>query len=532
MLCGSAMFAQLSSPGCEGLTSYTDGQPNDPIYYFQPGQLGELTVVPEVAGASFSFVWYRFTTGSFNWTAYQTQNNQATSTITGLQPGAYFVSVRNSSNAIVGCYRAWIAQILQEPSVDVQPIASNCVGPIDLSATFTPGQISSVSNLPESQLVIDANTQITVCFTGTHSWVSDLAFHLKGPASCGSPDILLMANPGAIGQGAVCNNSNNMNNFCFSTESTNNINVCSGINGLSGTYGTYGNTPIAINWGGVYGCDAMNGGWTVQVYDCIGGDVGALTDATITFNGTDLCGVTQNVVYTTPPGYNSPITDNSCSAATASSFVVSPALAPTTLNCTFGYEWNSDPYVYIADSTTSLNISLASLTDAQGNTIAWQDIDFTLDITVDCDENASLNDCFGGNQSDTETYVNIPQTQSVITPMAPICAEDGVVQLVADLPGGSWSGPGITDALLGTFDPMITGEGFFDVELTFADPCILPDIQTLEVGVLPNLTVNFQDDVCEDAQPFDLMTSLEPSIRPWQVLERIASPSPRVQFVR
>jgi len=75
LLCGSEIIAQLSSPGCSGLTNYTNGQPNDPIYYFQPGQLGELTVVPEVAGASFNFVWYRFTTGSFNWTAYQTQNN-------------------------------------------------------------------------------------------------------------------------------------------------------------------------------------------------------------------------------------------------------------------------------------------------------------------------------------------------------------------------------------------------------------------------------------------------------------------------
>ncbi|MFN5621256.1 MAG: gliding motility-associated C-terminal domain-containing protein [Flavobacteriales bacterium] len=496
------LFGQLSSTGCEGLTSYTDGQPNDPIYYFPTGQLGELTVVPEVAGSSFNFVWYRFTTGSFNWTSYLTENNQASSTISNLQPGAYFVSVRNSSNVIVGCYRAWIAQILQEPSVDVQPIPSNCVGPIALSATFTPGQITPISNLPQSQLVIDANTQITVCFTGTHTYVSDLGFYLKGPSSCGSPTLALMPNPGG-----ACNPSNNFTNFCFSTESTNNINVCSGVNGLSGTYGTYGPTATPVNWSGIYGCDAMNGGWTVQVYDCVGIDVGTLTDATITFVGFDLCGASQTISYTTPPNFSSNIADNSCSAASASSFNVAPAFAPAILNCSFGYEWNSNPYVYIPDSTTSLNISLNSLTDAQGNPIAWQNIDFTLDITVNCDENASLNDCFGGNQSDTETYVNIPQTQSVITPMAPICAEDGVVQLTADIAGGNWSGPGITDALLGTFDPTLTGEGFFDIQLSFADPCILPDTETLEVGVLPNLTVNFQDDVCEDTPAFDLMAS-------------------------
>jgi hypothetical protein len=220
LLCGREIIAQLSSSGCSGLTNYTNGQPNDPIYYFQPGQLGELTVVPEVAGTSFNFVWYQFSAGGFNWTAFQTQNNQSSSTITNLQPGAYFVSVRNNSNVIVGCYRAWIAQILQEPSVDVQPIASNCVGPIDLSATFTPGQITPISNLPQSQLVIDANTQITVCFTGTHTFVSDLGFYLKGPSSCGSPTLPLMPNPGG-----ACNASNNFTNFCFSTESSNNINL-------------------------------------------------------------------------------------------------------------------------------------------------------------------------------------------------------------------------------------------------------------------------------------------------------------------
>ncbi|MFM9005517.1 MAG: hypothetical protein ACKOSR_08450, partial [Flavobacteriales bacterium] len=261
--------AQLSGTGCQGETSYTDGQPNDPVYYYPAGTLGELTVVPEVAGASFNFVWSRFTTGSSNWTPYTTQNNVPTSTISNLAPGAYFVSVRNSANVIVGCYRAWIAQVLQEPQVDVQPIGSNCVGPISLVGNVTPGQITPISNLPESQLIIDNNTQITVCFTGTHTFVSDLGFYLKGPASCGSPSLMLMPNPGTN-----CNSTNNFTNFCFSTESTNNINVCGGMSGLSGTYGSYGAGNTAINWGLINGCDAMNGGWAVQVYDCVGIDTG------------------------------------------------------------------------------------------------------------------------------------------------------------------------------------------------------------------------------------------------------------------
>jgi gliding motility-associated-like protein len=503
----SVTRAQLSGTGCLGETTYTDGQPNDPIYYYSAGQLGELTVIPEVAGASFNFVWSRFIPGNSNWNAYTVQNNQASSTITGLQPGAYFVSVRNTANVIVGCYRAWIAQVLQEPQVDVQPIASNCVGPISLVGSFTPGQITPISNLPESQLVIDANTEITVCFTGTHSWISDLAFYLRGPASCGSPNLVLMPNPGALGQGAVCNSNNNISNLCFSTESNNNINVCNGMTTLSGTYGTYGPGSVPINWPTIYGCDAMNGGWVVQVYDCIGGDTGALTDATITFSGTDLCGAPQNVSYTTPNNFSSAINDNSCSAASASSFTVAPANSPATLNCAFGYEWTSEPPVNIPNSTSSLNIDITSLTDLAGNPIPWQNIDFTLSTTINCDELASDNDCFGGNGSDTETYVNIPQTPTTISDIQPLCISNGSIQLTADVPGGTWSGTGITDAAQGTFDPMVAGEGSFTISYSFLDPCILSDNTQIIVEIEPTLVLNLPEDVCEDAAPFNLVTS-------------------------
>ncbi|MFM7106291.1 MAG: hypothetical protein ACKOW8_12285, partial [Flavobacteriales bacterium] len=334
-----------------------DGQPNDIVYFFPPGVNGELTVTPEVTGNSFTFKWYRFITGTNAWTLYQTVNNAPNSTLSNLIPAAYQIVITQGTTT-VGCYRAWIAQILVEPQVSVQPIDPGCNGPINLQGSFTPGQMTAISNLPDAQLLINSDTQISVCFSGTHTWISDLAFYIKGPASCGSPTVLLSPNPGAIGQNAICNSSNNINNLCFSTESFNNLNVCNGMNGLSGTYGSYGPGFTPINWAGLYGCDAMNGGWIVQIYDCVGGDVGSLTDATITFNGTDICGNTQSTSYSTPTGYNSFIADNSCSAATASSYVVAPAVPPALLNCTFGYAWSSNPPVQIPNATNSLNITL------------------------------------------------------------------------------------------------------------------------------------------------------------------------------
>jgi gliding motility-associated-like protein len=509
MLLAHSLFAQLSGTGCLGQTSYTDGQPNDPIYYYPVGQLGELTVVPEVAGTSFNFVWYRYIPGNLTWASYTTQNNQASSTITNLQPGAYFVSVRNSANAVVGCYRAWIVRVLQEPQVDVQPITPGCSGPVSLVGTFTPGQISPISNLPESQMFINANTEITVCVTGTHTWVSDLAFYLRGPASCGSPNLVLMPNPGG-----ACNSTDNFNNFCFSTESTNNINVCSGVNGLSGTYGSYGAIPTPINWAPIYGCDALNGGWAVQVYDCVGLDVGFLTDATITFSGFDLCGAAQSVSYTTPNNFSSAINDNSCTSASASIFNVAPATAPALINCPFGFEWTSDPPVNIPNATTSLNINLNALTDAAGNPVPWQDIDFTLSATFNCDPLAEDNTCFGGNWTDTETYTNLSNTSLIIDDVAPLCINNGALQLTANIDGGTWSGNGITDALLGTFDPALAGSSPVVVNYSLASPCFAPDQTTITIIPEPTLTVTTPAEVCPGS-PVTLLANVSSGTVEW-----------------
>jgi gliding motility-associated-like protein len=495
VLLAQVSVAQLSGTGCLGETNYTDGQPNDPVYYYPVGQLGQLTVVPEVAGTSFNFVWYRYVPGNLTWTPFQTQNNQATSTISNLQPGAYFVSIRNTANVFLGCYRAWIVRVLQEPQVDVQPIAPGCSGPISLVGTFTQGQISPISNLPESQMFIDANTEITVCFSGTHSWVSDLAFYLRGPSSCGSANLLLMPNPGTLGLGN-CNMGDNMNNLCFSSESNNTINVCTAPTPLAGTYGRYGPGSTPINWAALNGCDALNGGWAVQVYDCVGLDVGTLTDATITFTGFDLCGAPQTVTYTTPNNFASPINDNSCSAATASIFNVAPAAAPALLTCPFGFEWTSDPPVNIPNATNSLNINLNALTDASGNPVPWQDIDFTLSATFNCDPTAEDNDCFGGNWTDTETFVYTPATAITINDIVAVCVNAGPIQLTADAAGGTWSGLGIIDATLGTFDPALAAPGPVVVSYSSSNSCFSPDQSTIAIIPEPELTITTPAEAC------------------------------------
>ncbi len=504
-------IGQLTSSGCEGLTSYTNSDPNDPIFYFPVGTGGDLTATPGGGTPGYNFVWSSFTVGNSSWTGFSVENNVATSTITNLNPGAYAVVIYDGNNTVVGCYRAWILQITDEPTVDVAPIPPACAGPVNLVGTITGGQISPYSNLPNTQMLIDANTEISVCFTGNHTWVSDLAFYVVGPASCGSPSLVLSPNPGAIGQGTVCNSGNNISNLCFSTESTNNLNVCAPApSTLSGTYGTYGATPTAINWSALFGCDASNGGWAVQIYDCIVGDVGSLTDATLVFDGVDGCGDPQTITYSTPAGYSSTITDMSCSAASASIFVVTPAIAPATIVCDLGYEWSSEPYVYIADSTTSLNITLNEFTDANGNQIPWQDVVFTLSITNECDSTGTSNGCFGGNSEDSELFSYSPAGAAIIDPVGPLCETGGTVTLTSGYAGGTWSGIGIVDAVNGVFDPAVSGEGTFNVSYVISDPCVIPGSFDIVVEAEPQIILNLPAGICVDASPIDLSDFAQP----------------------
>lgn len=507
----ACFWAQITSSGCEGLTTYTNGDTNDPIFYFDAGTGGNLTATPNGGTPGYTFVWSNYVVGNSSWSAFSSEANVATSTITNLNPGAYSVVIYDSGNNVVGCYRAWVLQIQDEPIVDVLPIAPGCTGPVSVTGTITGGQISPYSNLPATQMLVDANTEISICFSGNHTWVSDLAFYVVGPASCGSPSLVLSPNPGAIGQGSVCNSGNNISNLCFSTESTNNLNVCSPSPAtLSGTYGTYGATPTAINWSALYGCDASNGGWSVQIYDCIGGDVGSLTDATLVFEGVDGCGDEQTITYSTPAGFSSNIADMSCSPTTASIFTVTPAFAPPVITCELGYEWSSDPYVYIADSTTSLNLTFNQFVDANGAVIPWQDVVFTLTVTSNCDSVGTANSCFGGNGEDSELYNYSPAGSVVINPVAPVCITGGTVALTSNDPTATWSGPGIIDPINGIFDPTVSGAGDFVITCSVSNPCVAPGSITITVEAEPVIVIDLPDHLCIDDDAIDLALLAQP----------------------
>ncbi len=439
----------LSSP-----TDYTTLVDNDSIFFYTEPNTGSLTASPESGVAGWDFIWQTFNVGTNSWIAYSQELGVPESTIENLAGGGYRVTIVDGNADIVGCHVAWISEFSSFPNVDVEPIPAGC-GAVNLVGTIDGGAATAYYNAPPDPMIIDVNTEITVCFTANHTFVSDLGFYLVGPTTCGSPVIPLATSPG------VCNGGNNITNLCFSTESTANFNVCTAATPLAGTFGTYGAGVTPINWTPLYGCDATTPGWTVQIYDCVGLDVGSLTGASISFNGTSLCGEPLSLLYSTPAGFNSVINDNSCSPQSASIFTVPiPPVTPLDPLESCGFLWTADPYFFIPDSTTSLNIMLDP-----GPT---QTTAFTLSIVCDDDENI-ITSCGSGNTSDTEIFSYISPELLFIEDPGIVC--DGqIITLIGSPPGGIWSGDNV-DAM-GTFDASAPGD--YIVNYSFNNPCSAP----------------------------------------------------------
>src|SRR5690554_2619745 len=313
---------QITANGNSGssMTNYTDGSNNDPIYIWCGDDLnsnaGSLSITPSGTGP-FTFRWYYHNEVTSSWSFYSSDSG-ASSTISNLPSDGYRVEVRNNNNILVGCYTAWVWNMNSEVSANSNPLCDSAelIGNVEVNSSF------NYYNPPHSESIITSDTHITVCFTAVHTYVSDLAFYLVGPG--GSPTILLSPNPGANGQGPICNSNNDVNGLCFSTLSTNNFNPCIPETGCgnptactsnyTGVYGSYGPSHTTIDWSPLYGLNAAQGGWAVQIYDCIGADVGALTNASITFtNLSTSCGGANFISYNSGP-ISSAINDNSCTA--------------------------------------------------------------------------------------------------------------------------------------------------------------------------------------------------------------------------
>jgi trimeric autotransporter adhesin len=89
--------------------------------------------------------------------------------------------------------------------------------------------------------------------------------------------------------------------------------------------------------------------------------------------------------------------------------------------------------------------------------------------------------------------------QPVIDPAGPICENDDPITLNADIPGGTWSGNGITDANAGTFDPGAAAIGNNTITYTVTvGTCTSMEQIVIEVIESPDPTITDPGEFCED----------------------------------
>ena len=374
-------------------TSYTNGATNNSIFIWcGTGNEGSLTYVPSAGTPPYTFNWFSYSSSSFSWVNYSSQSGAA-STINNLPSGGYRVEVYSSNGALVNCDNAWVWNVNNQTTANNSQVTCSSV---NLTASSSINTTFTYYNPPPPQSIINAGTNISVCFTGKHTWVSDLGFYLIGPSSCGSPVITLSPNPGSIGQGNICNGGNDFNNLCFTNVPSPNFNLCKAATPMTGSYDSYGpGTGTNINWSPLIGCNAAQGGWRVQVFDCITLDYGTFTNATITFsNLTSICGSPTSISYNSGT-INSAINDGSCSQATASIYQVPPPsnlTTPISLIGTVFRQWTSAPAVTISNpsliNTTASNITtetvftLSSTFNVGGSPVCISDAQTTFTPTV------------------------------------------------------------------------------------------------------------------------------------------------------
>lgn len=108
--------------------------------------------------------------------------------------------------------------------------------------------------------------------------------------------------------------------------------------------------------------------------------------------------------------------------------------------------------------------------------------------------------------SATFTITITNQLDATITPAGPFCELGVPTNLTAVDGGGTWSGNGIIDTNLGTFDASAAGAGSHQIIYTISGAC--GDADTTTIDVFANATVNIQTpdtSICNDSFGFFLV---------------------------
>lgn len=512
-----------STSSCGSIVSnYSDatysGNSNDAIYLFNAATGGSLECPIGVSGTT-TYTWYKFNPATNSYDSYIGNNTRIQSNLTD---GGYLI-VRNDGGTITEG-RAWVWNIgASIPNAGVDAIV--CNGDTYNLNGFIGGIFQTYThyNPVKRPFVINATTKISVTFNATHTYISDLGFFMVSPD--GTKTVVLASN-----QGNTCNSGDNVNNLTFTSfGAATYYNFCTPTTApTTGTWNGYfsGGAPIPatlpnigtaltpntnypINWSPFYGLNANSGGWKVQIYDCIGADVGNLTSATVTFD--DGAG---NVNTDTSGTIAVPINDNSCSAATASIYTI-----PSDALGTVDQVLDVNPNIGVGSTIGGWQWSYSTI----GATGPWSDFNndsLTPNIIVNQDTwvrlslNNGISSCL---TSDVMFLQARPRSTAGTGATGTYSVNSAIVTLSSLLTGanagGTWTlvsgvpGTGSYNLATGTINPTTAGAGTYVFRYTVAGTSPCP-VSTTDVTVVitaatdlsitktaSNLTPNFGSNI-------------------------------------
>ena len=101
------------------------------------------------------------------------------------------------------------------------------------------------------------------------------------------------------------------------------------------------------------------------------------------------------------------------------------------------------------------------------------------------------------SKNDTVNVIVIPNADATITPHAAICLNAAPVTLTAAQVGGIWSGPGITNPVTGSFNPVIAGAGNIQIIYSISGLCGDADTAYIMVNPLPIVDLGNDTTFCQ-----------------------------------
>lgn len=109
---------------------------------------------------------------------------------------------------------------------------------------------------------------------------------------------------------------------------------------------------------------------------------------------------------------------------------------------------------------------------------------------------SDANGCVG---TDEVTVTIYPLPDVTVTTTSPYCLNEGYVTLIPATPGGMFTGPGITNVFLGTFNPAVAGVGTHTLsyEVTDSNGCYNIGYFTIVVNDIPTADAGADQTICE-----------------------------------